>query len=145
MLAAYEVSPDILKAEERSMYPYLNLGPLHLGTFGLLLWLAAVASTIVLHKNFTRNGVDADALNVVAYVVVAGVVGAKTWHELQDLRELRIALHMIGRPGWHHPLEVILGFLNWFRDGFAWFGGLAAGIFVLMYQGHTARFRGPEW
>ncbi len=41
------------------MYPYLNLGPLHLGTFGLLLWLAAVAGTIVLHRNFVRKGVDA--------------------------------------------------------------------------------------
>jgi phosphatidylglycerol:prolipoprotein diacylglycerol transferase len=59
------------------MYPYIDIGPLHLGTFGLLLWLAAVAGTIVLHKNFSRHGVDADALNIVAMVVVAGVAGAK--------------------------------------------------------------------
>jgi phosphatidylglycerol:prolipoprotein diacylglycerol transferase len=26
----------------------------------------------VLHKNFVRNGVDADALSVVAFVVIAG-------------------------------------------------------------------------
>lgn len=131
--------------EARFMYPYLNLGPLHLGTFGLLLWLAAVAGTIVLHKNFTRNAVDADALNVVAYVVVAGVAGAKLWHELQNVRELESSLHMIWMPGWHHPAEVVLGFLSWFRDGFAWFGGMVAGIVVLMYQGHVSRFRGPEW
>jgi phosphatidylglycerol:prolipoprotein diacylglycerol transferase len=127
------------------MYPYLNFGPVHLGTFGLLLWLAAVAGTIVLHKNFLRNGVDADALNVVALVVVLGVVGAKVWHELQDIRELQISLEMIGRPGWHHPLDVAMGFLSWFRDGFAWFGGMSAGIAVLMTQGHMARFRGPGW
>jgi phosphatidylglycerol:prolipoprotein diacylglycerol transferase len=127
------------------MYPYLNLGPLHLGTFGLLLWLAAVAGTIILHKNFNRNAVDADALNVVAYVVVAGVIGAKTWHELQNIHDLRVALHMIAVPGWQHPLEVVLGFLSWFRDGFAWFGGMVAGIAVLMYQGHVSRFKGPEW
>jgi phosphatidylglycerol:prolipoprotein diacylglycerol transferase len=127
------------------MYPYLNLGPLHLGTFGLLLWLAAVAGTIVLHKNFVRNGVDADALNIVALVVVLGVVGAKVWHELQDVRELQIALEMIGRPGWHHPMDVLVGFLSWFRDGFAWFGGLSAGIAVLLTQGHFARFKGPGW
>ncbi len=66
------------------MYPYLNLGFIHPGTFGLLLWLAAVAATFVLHRNFVRNGVDADALNVVAVVVIAGVIGAKAWHELQD-------------------------------------------------------------
>jgi phosphatidylglycerol:prolipoprotein diacylglycerol transferase len=39
------------------MFPYIDIGPVHLGTFGLLLWLAAVAATVVLHKNFVRNGV----------------------------------------------------------------------------------------
>ena len=127
------------------MFPYLNIGPLHLGMFGLLLWLAAVAATIVLYKNFARNGVDADALNVVALVVVAGVIGAKVWHELQNLPELNLALHTIVHPGWHHPLDVTLAFLGWFRDGFAWFGGMTAGIAVLMMQGHSARFKGPGW
>jgi phosphatidylglycerol:prolipoprotein diacylglycerol transferase len=111
--------------------------------FGLLLWLAAVAGTFVLHRNFVRNGVDADALNVVALVVVAGVIGAKVWHELQNVPELTFALHIIARPGWHHPMDVVMGFLGWFRDGFAWFGGMAAGIAILMTQGHSARFNGP--
>jgi phosphatidylglycerol---prolipoprotein diacylglyceryl transferase len=127
------------------MYPYIDIGPLHLGTFGLLLWLAAVAGTVVLHKNFYRNGIDADALNIVAIVVVSGVVGAKLWHELQNIPELRASLLVIGRPGWHHPLEVTLGFLSWFRDGFAWFGGMVAGILTLMAQGRNARFKGPGW
>jgi phosphatidylglycerol:prolipoprotein diacylglycerol transferase len=138
------------------MYPYLPaIGPFHLlhmtlgpwqpGTFGLLLWLAAVAATVVLHKNFTRNSVDSDALNVVALVVVFGIVGAKTWHELQNVRELHTSLQIIATPGWRHPLDVISGFLGWFRDGFAWFGGLCAGIAVLMLQGNQARFKGPGW
>jgi phosphatidylglycerol:prolipoprotein diacylglycerol transferase len=127
------------------MFPYLNLGPMHLGMFGLLLWLGAVAATVVLHQNFVRNRVDADALNVVALVVVLGVIGAKTWHEAQDLRELHFALQAIGRPGWHHPFQVALGFLEWFRDGFAWFGGMTAGVAALMVLGHQARFRGPGW
>ena len=127
------------------MYPYLDIGPVHLGTFGLLLWLAAVAGTFVLHKNFMRNGVDADALNVVALVVVLGVVGAKVWHELQNVHELEFSLRVIARPGRHHPVDVTMGFLGWFRDGFAWFGGMVAGIAVLMSQGHSARFKGPGW
>lgn len=127
------------------MYPYIDIGPLHLGTFGLLLWLAAVAGTVVLHKNFQRFGVAADALNIVAVVVVVGVVGAKLWHELQDLQELRISLQLIGQPGWHHPGEIIMRFLHWFQNGFAWFGGMTAGILVLMVQGRKARFKGPGW
>jgi len=127
------------------MYPYLNIGSIHLGMFGLLLWLAAVAATIVLHRNFVRKGVDADALNIVALVLVAGVIGSKVWHELQDMRALRFALHRIGSPGWHQPFFVAKLFLIWFQTGFAWFGGLIAGILTLGWQGHLARFKGPQW
>jgi phosphatidylglycerol:prolipoprotein diacylglycerol transferase len=124
------------------MYPYIDIGPVHLGTFGLLLWLAAVVGTIVLHKNFVRNGVDADALSIVAFVVIAGVVGAKTWHELQSPADLAAAMKHIVAPGFKHPLDVLVGFLHWFQAGFAWFGGMLAGIAMLMWQGMQARFRG---
>lgn len=121
------------------MYPYINIGPIHLGTFGLLLWLAAVVATIVLHKNFMRNHVDADALSVVAFVVIAGVIGAKAWHELQNIPDLRLAMREVGAPGWAHPMEVVMGFLHWFQAGFAWFGGMLAGIAMLMWQGAAAK------
>src|SRR5258708_11529172 len=125
------------------MFPYIDIGPVHLGTFGLLLWLAAVAATVVLHNNFRRYGVDADALSVVAFVVIAGVIGAKTWHELQDVHNLKLAVRMMGAPGWKHPFDVVMEFLHWFQAGFAWFGGMLAGIAMLMWQGRQARFKGP--
>jgi phosphatidylglycerol:prolipoprotein diacylglycerol transferase len=117
----------------------LTLGPFSPGTFGLLLWLAAVIATVVLHRNFIRNGVNADALNVVALVVVAGILGAKTWHELQDVPTLVLALRRMGAPGWHRPLDVVSEFLFWFRAGFAWFGGMIAGVLMLLWQGASAR------
>jgi phosphatidylglycerol:prolipoprotein diacylglycerol transferase len=121
------------------MYPYLTIGPWHPGTFGLLLWLAAVVATVVLHRNFVRNGVDADALNVVALAVVCGILGAKAWHELQDVPMMLLAFKRMQAPGWNHPLEILGEFLTWFRAGFAWFGGMIAGIAVLMWQGAVAR------
>jgi phosphatidylglycerol---prolipoprotein diacylglyceryl transferase len=132
------------------MYPYLpQIGPFHLGhlilgpwqpgTFGLLLWLAAVLATVVLHRNFVRNGVDADALNVVALAVVLGILGAKAWHELQDVPTMLMALRRMQAPGWNHPLDILGEFLTWFRAGFAWFGGMTAGIAVLMWQGSLAK------
>ena len=124
------------------MYPYISLGPIHLGTFGLLLWLAAVAGTVVLHRNFFRNEVDADALSVVAFTVIAGVIGAKLWHELQDVNELRDAMRQVVLPGWGHPIEIVMGFLHWFQAGFAWYGGMLAGIATLLWQGREARFKG---
>ena len=121
------------------MYPYINIGPVHLGTFGLLLWLAAVAATVVLHHNFVRNRVDADALSVVAFVVIAGVIGAKLWHELQNVPELRSSMRQIALPGWRHPVDILMGFLHWFQAGFAWFGGMLAGVAMLMWQGREAK------
>jgi phosphatidylglycerol:prolipoprotein diacylglycerol transferase len=124
------------------MYPYITIGAWHLGTFGLLLWLAAVCGTIVLHRQFVRDGIDADALNIVALVVISGVLGAKLWHELQSPKELVAAMRQIALPGWGHPWDVALGFLHWFQAGFAWFGGLLAGIAMLLWQGREAKPNG---
>jgi len=126
------------------MYPFINIGSMHIGTFGLLLWLAAVCATIVLHKNFIRKGIDADALGIVALVTLFGVFGAKTWHELQNTHELALAWRQIMLPTWHHPADILFGFLHWFQAGFAWFGGLIAGIAMLLWQGREARFKGPS-
>jgi phosphatidylglycerol:prolipoprotein diacylglycerol transferase len=123
------------------MYPYIHIGSFQLGTFGLLLWLAAVCGAVVLHRNFLRNGVEADALNVVALVTLCGIIGAKMWHELQNPTELAATWHQIFVPGWSHPKEVLLGFLHWFQTGFAWFGGMVAGVAMLMWQGREARFK----
>ncbi len=130
--------------EARRMYPYINLGPLHLGTFGLLLWAAAAVATLVLHRNFERHGVEADALSIVAVVTIAGIVGAKLWNQLEEPHELMLAMRAIAAPGWSHPGAVLLEFFSWFKAGFAWFGGLLAGIVALMWSGQSARFRGPE-
>ena len=124
------------------MYPYLNLGFAHVGTFGLMLWLAAVAGTVLLHKNLVRNGSDADALNIVTMVVLSGIVGAKLWHELQSIPDLRAAWREILAPGTQHLNQVFFNFLHWFQAGFAWYGGLLAGVATLMLQGVLAKPNG---
>jgi phosphatidylglycerol:prolipoprotein diacylglycerol transferase len=121
------------------MYPYIHLGSWPIGTFGLLLWLAAVCATVVLHRNFLRNGVDADALNVVAFAVIAGILGAKAWHELQEPAKILPEIHFAIREAGGSAL---LGVLHWFQAGFAWFGGLLAAIAVLIWQGRVTRFKG---
>ncbi len=125
------------------MYPYIHIGSFNLGTFGLFLWLAAVCAGYVLHLSFVRAGVrNADALTIVALVTVIGVLGAKTWHELQDPVLLMQEMHRIFAPGWTHPGEVLMGFFEFMRTGIAWFGGLVAGIATLMWQGVLVRPNG---
>ena len=98
------------------MYPFLHFGHFSIGTFGLLLWLAAVCACWVLYRNFERWHVHADAIGIVAIVTVAGIVGAKLWH-------------VADTPG-DHIFE---------REGFAWFGGLIFGILALLWQGRATK------
>ncbi len=103
------------------MYPYIHLGNFSIGTFGILLWLAAVCACWALYANFQRWKIEADAIGIVAIATVAGVVGAKLWHVLEDPQTLI-----------HHPFATIFD-----RAGFAWFGGLVVGIIALLWQGRT--------
>jgi phosphatidylglycerol:prolipoprotein diacylglycerol transferase len=105
------------------MIPYLHFWSFNLPTFGLMLWLAAVAGAWVMHTSFRRAGLDADAVGIVAVAVVAGIVGAKVWHVLDTPSEFR-------EIGWR---------VLWDQAGFAWFGGLTFGIAALVFQGWRAR------
>lgn len=105
------------------MIPYLHVGHFNIPTFGLMLWLAAVAAAFVMDRAFKRARLDADAVGMVAIAVVAGIVGAKLWHVMDTPSEFR-------EMGWR---------VLWDSAGFAWFGGLVFGISALLLQGWRAR------
>jgi phosphatidylglycerol:prolipoprotein diacylglycerol transferase len=109
------------------MFPYLHLslGSFHrdIPTFGLMLWVAAVAAGLVMERNFRRAKITADAVGMVAITVIAGIVGAKLWHVLDTPSEFH-------QEGWR---------VLWDTGGFAWFGGLVFGISALVIQGLRAR------
>ncbi|HEX4064785.1 MAG TPA: prolipoprotein diacylglyceryl transferase [Acidobacteriaceae bacterium] len=100
------------------MYPFIHIGRFSIGTFGILLWLAAVAGCWILYRNFRRWHVEADAISIVAVSTVAGVLGAKLWHVLETPQLLML-----------HPADMLFD-----RAGFAWFGGLVVGILALLWQ-----------
>lgn len=103
------------------MYPYIHIGSFWIGTFGIMLWLAAVCACWALHANFKRWNIEGDAIGIVAITTVAGVVGAKLWHVFEDPQALI-----------HHTAAMLFD-----RAGFAWFGGLVLGIAALLWQGRS--------
>jgi phosphatidylglycerol:prolipoprotein diacylglycerol transferase len=105
------------------MLPYLHIGHFQLPTFGLMLWLAAVAGALVMDRNFKRAGIDADAVGMVAITALLGIVGAKLWHVIDTPVEFR-------EYGWRVLYD---------SAGFAWYGGLTFGISALMFQGWWAK------
>lgn len=108
------------------MLPYLHIAHLSIPTFGLMLWLAAVAAAFLMDREFHRNHLDADAVGMVAVTVVMGIVGAKLWHVIDTPYEFRT-------EGWR---------VLWDSAGFAWFGGLVLGISALVFQGWWAKIGG---
>ncbi len=108
------------------MLPYLHIWHLHVPTFGLMLWLAAVTGGFVMDRCFRRERIEADAVGMVAVAVVMGIVGAKLWHVLDTPSEFR-------EIGWR---------VLWDSAGFAWYGGLVFGISALIFQGWRARIGG---
>lgn len=108
------------------MYPFIHLGHFSIGTFGILLWLAAVGGCWVLYRNFQRWQIDADAISIVAVSTVAGILGAKLWHVLETPRALMA-----------HPADLLFD-----RAGFAWYGGLIVGILTLLWQSRVYKIGG---
>ena len=123
------------------MVPYIHIGSFALPTFGLMLWLAAVVAALVLHMNFQRHGVKADALTIVATATVMGVLGAKLWHELETPAEFFSEMRQLGVLLAGHPAAFLSQFYNWVQAGFAWFGGLLAAILTLLWMGRSAGLR----
>ena len=108
------------------MLPFIHIGHLSIPTFGLMLWLAAVAAAFLMDRNFRRAHISADAVGMVAIAVVLGIVGAKLWHVIDTPAEFR-------EEGWR---------VLWDTAGFAWFGGLVFGISALVFQGWWAKIGG---
>jgi prolipoprotein diacylglyceryl transferase len=79
------------------------------------MWLAFVVAYFVLRADFRRRQLRMPADNVVLFTAFAGVVGAKIYHVLESPRDLLA-----------DPLGRIFS-----TSGFAWFGGLLAGIATL--------------
>jgi len=107
------------------MIPFLHLGPITLPTFGLMVATAMICAFFVMRADLKRRGIEIEAETLVAVPSLAGMIGAKLYHVLETPREL-----------FADPFGQL--FTSY---GFAWFGGLIAGIAAFIYLGY--RFRIP--
>lgn len=99
--------------------PFLHVWRLTVPTFGLMVAAAMACAYFVLRADILRRGLAADkasaaatAETFIALPCLAGILGAKVYHELQSPAEF-----------FAHPMQHMLS-----QYGFAWFGGLLAGF-----------------
>jgi phosphatidylglycerol---prolipoprotein diacylglyceryl transferase len=105
------------------MIPYLHLGPLQLPTFGLMVAVALISAAYILQADFDRRGMKADAFLMITVAGIAGIVGAKLYHLLED------PVVFFANP-WP---------LLFSRYGFAWFGGFLGGFGAMLLMGWNAK------
>ena len=108
-----------LRVRLPSMIPFLHIGPLTLPTFGLMVATAMLCAYFVLRADLRRRGIDAEAETLVAVPSIAGMIGAKLYHVLESPRDF-----------FANPFGELFS-----SYGFAWFGGLIAGIAAFVYLG----------
>lgn len=108
------------------MIPFLHLWRFTIPTFGLMVASAMVAAYFLLRADLARRGIATKdsgfAETLIAIPSLAGIVGAKLYHVLEDPSFL-IA----------HPSELVSQF------GFAWFGGLIAGVVAFVLVGRRRK------
>ena len=98
------------------MLPYIHIGPATLGTFGLLVATGLLCAFFVLQADLNRRRLSADPHTIIGLAGLAGLAGAKLYHLLQSPSEFLA-----------HPIRLLFT-----REGFAWFGGLLAGLLTLL-------------
>lgn len=99
------------------MFPYIHLGPLTVGSYGLCAAVAFVLSWVVVKRDFKRRGLPVEIVSsLVLTTSLIGLAGAKVYYLCEAPYELQRG---IGRA--------IFSSL-----GLSWLGGLIAGTLVLI-------------
>ncbi len=109
------------------MYPFIHIGPLTLGSYGLMVAVGLICGFFILRADFARRGVSADAEAIIGITGLAGLAGSRIYHLLQDEN----------RPEFfEHPLAQLFSTM-----GFAFVGAILGGFIALVLL--ARRFRIP--
>jgi phosphatidylglycerol:prolipoprotein diacylglycerol transferase len=69
------------------LYPFIHIGPLTLGSYGLMVATGLICAFFILRADFARRGVSADAEAIIGITGIAGLVGSRLYHLLESPAE----------------------------------------------------------
>ncbi len=98
------------------MYPFIHIGPLTLGSYGLMVAVGLICAFFILRADFARRGVSADAEAIIGITGLAGLAGSRLYHLLESPREF------FADP-WPQLFSTM---------GFAFFGAVIGGFIALV-------------
>ena len=97
------------------MYPILfKLGPLTVYTYGVLVFIGAMAGYLACSRQAKREGIDAETFNnIFFWTILFSFLGAKLFYIAIEFKSFL-----------NEPLSML-------RSGFVYYGGLVSGLIVL--------------
>ena len=107
------------------MYPFIHIGPLTLGSYGLMVAIGLICAFFILRADFARRGVSADAEGIIGITGLSGLVGSRLYHLLESPAEF------FADP-WPQLFSTM---------GFAFVGAIVGGFLALVIL--AKRFRMP--
>ncbi len=107
------------------MYPFIHIGPLTLGTYGLLVATGLLCAFFVMRADLARRGLNADAESIIGITGLSGLAGARLYHLLESPSEF-----------FADPWRLLFSTM-----GFAWFGALIGGFIALVLLARRYRMK----
>jgi phosphatidylglycerol:prolipoprotein diacylglycerol transferase len=98
------------------MYPFIHIGPVTLGTYGIMVATGLICGFFVMHADLVRRGTIADAESIIGITGLAGLAGARLYHLLESPAEF-----------FANPWTLLFSTM-----GFAWFGAVIGGFIALV-------------
>jgi len=105
------------------LYPFIHIGPLTLGSYGLMVATGLICAFFILRADFARRGVSADAEAIIGITGLSGLVGSRLYHLLESPAEF------FADP-WPQLFSTM---------GFAFVGAIIGGFLALVFL--AKRFR----
>jgi phosphatidylglycerol:prolipoprotein diacylglycerol transferase len=69
------------------LYPFIHIGPLTLGSYGLMVATGLICAFFILRADFARRGVSADVEAIIGITGLSGLVGSRLYHLLESPAE----------------------------------------------------------
>ena len=107
------------------MYPFIHIGPVTLGTYGLMVATGLLCAFFILRADLDRRGIDADAESIIGITGLSGLAGARLYHLLESPAEF-----------FADPWRLLFSTM-----GFAWFGAVIGGFVALVLLARRYRMK----
>jgi phosphatidylglycerol---prolipoprotein diacylglyceryl transferase len=98
------------------VYPFIHIGPLTLGSYGLMVAVGLICAFFILRADFQRRGLSADAEAIIGITGLSGLAGSRLYHLLESPMEF-----------FADPLPQLFSTM-----GFAFVGAIIGGFIALV-------------